>query len=300
MKLLASTAAPSTRPTWALTSARLAWTRWGWTSCGLYGGATPRRACPDAFLGGGPPRWWSWPPTICSAGAGERQRWSSARQELYRRHLEQLAPRTPARAVADDGDGHVPHPPELAGAGADHRPGGHLRLARTQADCGELLTIQAEHLRKTFGAKVRPPTATAPWWTCPPPGCGAAGPRRGWEYRGGGVRVHPAPRALQGGADLKHLPDRGAAGLLLLHDPRQAHAHVKGTEEEAVRLARRWGADEEHARRAAILHDYQVFGTGRAVAIMREIWYRTGRIGAAGRQAPPPRRARVWPGTCTG
>jgi len=32
-------------------------------------------------------------------------------------------------------------------------------------------------------------------------------------------------------------------------------AHVKGTEEEAVRLARRWGADEEHARRAAILHD---------------------------------------------
>ena len=27
-------------------------------------------------------------------------------------------------------------------------------FARTQADCGELLTIQAEHLRKTFEAKV--------------------------------------------------------------------------------------------------------------------------------------------------
>ncbi len=32
-------------------------------------------------------------------------------------------------------------------------------------------------------------------------------------------------------------------------------AHVKGCEEEAVRLARRWGADEEDAAEAAILHD---------------------------------------------
>ena len=32
-------------------------------------------------------------------------------------------------------------------------------------------------------------------------------------------------------------------------------AHIKGTEEEAVRLALRWGADPEELRRAAILHD---------------------------------------------
>ncbi len=32
-------------------------------------------------------------------------------------------------------------------------------------------------------------------------------------------------------------------------------SHVAGCEEEAVRLARRWGADEEKAREAAILHD---------------------------------------------
>lgn len=31
--------------------------------------------------------------------------------------------------------------------------------------------------------------------------------------------------------------------------------HIRGTEEEAVRLARYWGADEVHARRSAILHD---------------------------------------------
>ena len=32
-------------------------------------------------------------------------------------------------------------------------------------------------------------------------------------------------------------------------------AHIRGCEEEAARLARRWGADEEKMRRAAILHD---------------------------------------------
>ena len=32
-------------------------------------------------------------------------------------------------------------------------------------------------------------------------------------------------------------------------------AHIKGTEEEAVRLARRWGADVDQMRRAGILHD---------------------------------------------
>ena len=31
--------------------------------------------------------------------------------------------------------------------------------------------------------------------------------------------------------------------------------HIMGTEEEAVRLAKRWGVDETTARRAAILHD---------------------------------------------
>lgn len=32
-------------------------------------------------------------------------------------------------------------------------------------------------------------------------------------------------------------------------------AHIRGTEEEAARLAQRWGANEQLARRAAILHD---------------------------------------------
>lgn len=38
------------------------------------------------------------------------------------------------------------------------------------------------------------------------------------------------------------------------HKPQRV-PHVQGTEEEAVRLAKRWGADEEAAAEAAILHD---------------------------------------------
>lgn len=106
----------------------------------------------------------------------------------------------------------VPHPPELAGAGADHRPGGHLRFARTQADCGELLTIQAEHLRKTFGAKV-----------CVlqlPQVVDVSSTRlrellargEGWEYLSPAVYGYILRHGLYGaGRDLKRLPD-GSCG----------------------------------------------------------------------------------------
>ena len=112
---------------------------------------------------------------------------------------------------------------------------GICAFARTQADCGELLTIQAEHLRKTFGAKV-----------CVlqlPQVVDVSSTRlrellargEGWEYLS--------------------LPDRELRACSYSMIRAKRIAHVKGTEEEAVRLARRWGADEEHARRAAILHD---------------------------------------------
>ena len=56
-------------------------------------------------------------------------------------------------------------------------------------------------------------------------------------------------------ADLRRLDleDLRCVALSML-DPRRI-PHVLGTEEEAARLARRWGADEEEARRAALLHD---------------------------------------------
>ena len=56
-------------------------------------------------------------------------------------------------------------------------------------------------------------------------------------------------------ADLKHLTidQLRACSLSMVYAKR--HAHIRGVEGEAVRLARRWGADEDKARRAGILHD---------------------------------------------
>ena len=56
-------------------------------------------------------------------------------------------------------------------------------------------------------------------------------------------------------ADLKRLaiPELRACSYSMVMQKRVRH--IRGTEEEAVRLARRWGADETMARRAGILHD---------------------------------------------
>jgi len=56
-------------------------------------------------------------------------------------------------------------------------------------------------------------------------------------------------------ADLRRLPleDLRCVALTMLRHRRIPH--VLGTEETAAALARRWGADEEQARRAALLHD---------------------------------------------
>ena len=56
-------------------------------------------------------------------------------------------------------------------------------------------------------------------------------------------------------ADLKHLdiPELRACSYSMVKEKRVRH--IRGTEEEAVRLAKRWGADETLARRAGILHD---------------------------------------------
>lgn len=55
--------------------------------------------------------------------------------------------------------------------------------------------------------------------------------------------------------DLKHLdiPELRACSYSMVRNKRVPH--IRGTEEEAVRLARHWGADEVLARRAGILHD---------------------------------------------
>lgn len=56
-------------------------------------------------------------------------------------------------------------------------------------------------------------------------------------------------------ADLKHLSDDELRCVALSYLKPKRMAHVLGTEQEALRLARRYGADENDARAAALLHD---------------------------------------------
>ena len=56
-------------------------------------------------------------------------------------------------------------------------------------------------------------------------------------------------------ADLKKLKDGDLRCVSYSMVKAKRLPHIRGTEEESVRLARRWGADENEMRRAAILHD---------------------------------------------
>jgi len=56
-------------------------------------------------------------------------------------------------------------------------------------------------------------------------------------------------------ADLKHLPLRELRPVALSYLKHKRIPHVLATEQEAVRLAERWGGDVEKARVAALLHD---------------------------------------------
>lgn len=66
-------------------------------------------------------------------------------------------------------------------------------------------------------------------------------------------------------ADLKHLdiPELRACSYSMVRQKRVAH--IRGTEEEAVRLARRWGADQTLADGQASYMTAQVFKPGGAV-----------------------------------
>ena len=129
---------------------------------------------------------------------------------------------------------------------------GIAAFARTESDSGEMLEIQGKYLSETYGAKVcivqlpqireisstqvRTQKSAAGLWP----------PVWGYILREGLYGVEPSLEGLSD-ADLR------AVSYSMIRAKRIAH--VQGCEEEAVRLARHWGADETYARRAAILHD---------------------------------------------
>lgn len=143
-----------------------------------------------------------------------------------------------------------------------HEPEKICRLAglcafgRTEQDGEELFAPQRKFLQETYNARVT--TITLPGLV----DISSTDLRdmlahgRGREYLAPAVYGY----VLRGGlydtkADLKHLelPELRACSYSMVRAKRIPH--IMGTEEEAVRLAARWGAEETAARRAAILHD---------------------------------------------
>ena len=127
---------------------------------------------------------------------------------------------------------------------------------RTQADEAARFAAQKERLERDYGARIQ---------LIPVPGLVEISSTRlrellsqgeGREYLHPSVYGYILLHGLYGThADLKHLalPELRACSYSMMKEKRVAH--VQGVEEEAARLARRWGADETLARRAGILHD---------------------------------------------
>jgi len=128
---------------------------------------------------------------------------------------------------------------------------GVAAFARSE-DGLEALKAQAQDLKRSFGARVklvplpRIRELSSTQIRGEGTGRGVWPPVWGYVLRNGlyGVR-----------ADLKHLTDDELRACSLSMVYAKRHAHILGVEQEAVKLARHWGADPELARRAGILHD---------------------------------------------
>ena len=129
---------------------------------------------------------------------------------------------------------------------------GIAAFARTEADSGEMMEIQGRYLNENYGARVcivqlpeiREISSTQV--RANKSGEGLWPAVWGYILREG---LYGTGRPLNGLSD----DDLRAVSYSMIRAKRIAH--VRGCEEEAVRLAHRWGANETYARRAAILHD---------------------------------------------
>ena len=142
-------------------------------------------------------------------------------------------------------------------------PGEILSLAgiaafgRTEEDTEELFSVQRDYLYRTY------PQARIFTLTIPGVVDVSSTELRTMLARGeGGNLLPPAVYGyiLREGlydtrADLKHLPLRTLRPVALSYLKHKRIPHVLGTEQEAIRLAARYGADVEKARVAALLHD---------------------------------------------
>ena len=142
-------------------------------------------------------------------------------------------------------------------------PGTILSLAgvaafgRTEEDTEELFSVQRDALYQTY-PQARLFTLTIPGVV----NVSSTELRERLGQGGGGNLLAPAVygyilrEGLYGThADLKHLPLETLRPIALSYLKHKRIPHVLGAEQEAIRLADRYGADVEKARRAALLHD---------------------------------------------
>lgn len=150
---------------------------------------------------------------------------------------------------------------------------GLAAFGRTEADTEELFSIQREYLERTF-PRSRVFTLTVPGVL----DISSTDLRAKLSHGSGGAYLPPAVygyilrEGLYGThADLKHLPLRLLRPCALSHLKGSRIPHVLGVEQEAARLALRYGADVEKARRAALLHDCtKRMSTEEHLALCRE------------------------------
>ena len=144
-----------------------------------------------------------------------------------------------------------------------HEPGEILSMAgiaafgRTEEDIEELFSVQRETLYKTY------PQARI--FTLSIPGVIDVSSTELREKLAKGEGNNLLPPAVYGyilrenlyntNADLKHLALNQLRPIALSCLKHKRIPHVLGTEQEAIRLAERYGADVEKARIAALLHD---------------------------------------------
>ncbi len=134
---------------------------------------------------------------------------------------------------------------------------GVAAFGRTEADTEELFAVQREYLYRTY--------PQARLFTLSVPGVvdvSSTELREGLAGGEGGGLLAPAVygyilrEKLYGtAADLKALPLERLRPVALSCLHHRRIPHVLGTEQEAIHLAERWGADVAKARRAALLHD---------------------------------------------
>lgn len=145
-------------------------------------------------------------------------------------------------------------------------------FGRTETDSEELFAVQRQYLAERFGANCITITLPKILEVSSTQLRAVLEAGKGREYLAPAVYGYILRKGLYGApADMKALSvdDLRCVAMTLLKHRRVPH--VLGTEETAAKLALRWGADEEEARRAALLHDCtKIFSVEQHDAVLRQ------------------------------